>query len=383
MSLDHENKTTQEVKLTVKDPSGLSDAIEVAIEIANVNEPPTVSGTGTLSYPENTATRRVLHRYTATDPESGSITWTVMGADGSAFTIDSSRNLRFSSQPDHETQDEYSITIIATDDGDPSAKGEFTVTVEVSDVNEAPEVQGRGSETYQENNIHPVVPYAAVDPEGATSFTWSLGGTDSSDFEISTTGVLNFKNIPDFERPSDSGGKNVYNVIVRASDGSLTGTKDVTVTVNDVNEPPIISDEDTLSYPENTATTGTLDRYTATDPERGQITWSIEGTDADDFRIDSSGNLALDPSPDYEMPNDSGVNDVYDVSVVASDGDLTLSYDVTVTAIPIDEPPVITGNTTIDSYDENTPATNTVATYTAEDSEGDTPITWSLVLQQL
>ena len=119
MSLDHENKTTQEVKLTVKDPSGLSDAIEVAIEIANVNEPPTVSGTGTLSYPENTATTRVLHRYTATDPESGSITWSVMGADGSAFTIDSSGNLKFSSQPDHETQDEYSITIIATDDGDP------------------------------------------------------------------------------------------------------------------------------------------------------------------------------------------------------------------------------------------------------------------------
>ena len=195
--------------------------------------------------------------------------------------------------------------------------------------------------------------------------------------------MLNFKNIPDFERPADSGGKNVYNVTVRASDGSLTGTKEVTVTVNDVNEPPIISGEDTLSYPENTATTGTLDRYTATDPERGQITWSIEGMDADDFRIDPSCNLAFDPSPDFEMPNDSGVNDVYDVSVVASDGDLTLSYDVTVTATPIDEPPVITGNTTIDSYDENTSATNTVATYTAEDSEGDTPITWSLVLQQL
>ena len=45
--------------------------------------------------------------------------------------------------------------------------------------------------------------YGATDPEGFTSFTWSLGGTDSGDFEIRPE--LTFKNVPDYESPADSG----------------------------------------------------------------------------------------------------------------------------------------------------------------------------------
>ena len=59
---------------------GLTDKIDVKILVTNVNEPPTITrttGDDALSYPEDTATTRVLHRYTATDPERGTITWSV------------------------------------------------------------------------------------------------------------------------------------------------------------------------------------------------------------------------------------------------------------------------------------------------------------------
>ena len=178
-----------------------------------------------------------------------------------------------------------------------------------------------------------------------------------------STGALTFKNVPDYDRPADSGGDNEYNVQVRAYDGSETGTLDVTVTVTNVNEAPSTpTGRDAIEVAENT--TGNLARYSATDPDKDDtVMWDVSGTDASAFRIDSSGNLAFDGAPDYESPTDSGGNNVYEVSVDAKDADYTSSFNVTVTVTPVDEPPVITGVTTIDDYDEN--GTGDVATYTA------------------
>ena len=148
-------------------------------------------------------------------------------------------------------------------------------------------------------------------------------------FTITETGQLQFANTPNYERPADSGGNNVYNVTVRASDGSLTGTKDVTATVTDVNEAPSEpTGRDTITVAENT--TSNLARYSTTDPERATIEWSVTGNDSSAFRIDSSGNLAFDGAPDYEAPTDSGGNNIYDIAITATDdgtlGDRTASH---------------------------------------------------------
>ena len=98
---------TMDVEVSDRTTDGLEDKIEVKVLVTNVNEPPIITrsdGDDALSYPEDTATTRVLHRYRATDPEKGSITWSVEGTDGGDFTIDTSGNLRFASQPDHETE---------------------------------------------------------------------------------------------------------------------------------------------------------------------------------------------------------------------------------------------------------------------------------------
>ena len=386
-SLNYEAEADYEIQVTVRDraTNGLTDKIEVKVRVTDVNEPPIITGEAMPTFNENTGITNRVARYTATDPERDSFTWTVGGTDKDAFTIDTSGNLRFNSQPDHEDKNTYRIEIVATDDGDPAAAGKFPVTVSVTNVNEAPEIHlGGASHNYSENDIHPVQQYFARDPEGTTTFSWTLGGTDRGDFTI-TNGLLEFANTPDYERPADSGGDNVYKVQVRASDGSLTGTKDVTVTVEDLNEAPVISGDDTLSYPENTAVARVLDRYSAADPERGQITWSLSGTDPGAFRIDQSGNLYFAAPPDLDA---TGTKSVYEVSVEATDdgtlgdrtpstrGAMTGTFDVTVTVTPIDEPPVITGTTILDNWQEND--TSPIHTYIAVDPEGNTPITWTL-----
>ena len=76
----------------------------------------------------------------------------------------------------------------------------------------------------------------ASDPDG-DSLTFSISGTDSSLFTISSSGVVTFNAAPDYENPSDSGTNNVYDLSASVSDGSLSASKDFMVTVtNDTSD---------------------------------------------------------------------------------------------------------------------------------------------------
>lgn len=68
-----------------------------------------------------------------------------------------------------------------------------------------------------------------------TGVTYAIaGGADAGRFTIDpATGRLSFVSAPDFETPGDSDGNNVYEVIVSASDGSLTDTQTLSVSVAD------------------------------------------------------------------------------------------------------------------------------------------------------
>ena len=76
----------------------------------------------------------------------------------------------------------------------------------------------------------------ASDPDG-DSLTFSISGTDSSLFTISSSGVVTFNAAPDYENPSDSGTNNVYDLSASVSDGSLSASKDFMVAVtNDTSD---------------------------------------------------------------------------------------------------------------------------------------------------
>ena len=76
-------------------------------------------------------------------------------------------------------------------------------------------------------------------------------------FSITTGGVLSFRSAPDFEVPVDSGGNNLYNIVVTATSGTgareRTSTQTITVTVVDVDEAPSAPSAPTLSSPTSTS----------------------------------------------------------------------------------------------------------------------------------
>ena len=317
---DTDNAYSVTVTATAAGAGAPSASKSVTVTVTDVNEAPTISGASSKSVAENTTT---VASYTASDPESDSITWSLSGTDAGDFSISSSGALTFASAPNYEspadanTNNLYVVTVRATDDGSPARTATKSVRVTVTDVNERPRISGSSSKSVAENTTT-VATYTASDPE-SDSITWSLSGTDAGDFSISSSGALTFASAPNYESPADANTNNLYVVTVRATDDgspARTATKSVRVTVTDVNERPRISGSSSKSVAENTTTVAT---YTASDPESDSITWSLSGTDAGDFSISSSGALTFASAPNYESPADANTNNLYVVTVRATD----------------------------------------------------------------
>ena len=154
---------------------------------------------------------------------------------------------------------------------------------------------------------------------------------------------------------ADDTGTDEYSVTVTATEASGRSVgQGVTITVNDVNEAPMMTvgvttqmhaedDEDDATDDAEVLTVG---EYRATDPDVGTtLTWSVEGADKDRFEISSSGDLTFEVAPNYEMPEDAGRNNVYNVTVVVTDdgvdaddeNEMTAMREVVITVTNVEE----------------------------------------------
>ena len=381
--LDKETRDMYTVTVTATDPSGLTATITVTITVDNVDEAPEImlgglgiSGMRSVRYAENGTD--AVATYTAVGPESASTTWSLSGDDAGDFNITAGGELRFNASPNYEaprdadTNNEYKVTVQA-DDG--TYMDTLNVTVTVTDVDEGPtKISAGPSDTdYAENDTRVVATYM-VTGSNAALVTWSLEGADGGDFTI-IDGVLRFSNSPDYEMPADADTDNIYRVTVKATAGTDMDTLDVTVTVTDVDEVlTSISGPSNTDYAENR--TDDVATFTAMDPEGETISWTLEGTDADLFDISSDGGvLSFKSSPDYELPADANTDNIYMITVKASDGTDMDSLDVTVTVTDVDEALTSISGPSNTDYAEN--GTDDVATFTAMDPEGAT-ISWTL-----
>ena len=215
------------------------------------------------------------------------------------------------------------------------------------EVNSAPRFLDRSPERFVNENAVPNAPVgdpvAAEDEDGDT-LTYSMSGTDTDSFDINEdTGQISVADgtALDYET------KTSYEVSVEATDpDGASDSVNVVIMVNDVDEPPsFIVDNTELEYAENG--TSSVTTFTATDPEGGDIGWALSADDADLFSIDG-GALSFNDSPDFESAADENVDNVYNLTIGASDaaGNLT-EVDVTITVTNVDE----AGTVTLSSFE--------------------------------
>ena len=196
------------------------------------------------------------------DPNADPLTYTLEGTDASKFRVRDNGQIEVGAgtELDYETKTTYMVTVMAEDSFSDSAS--IIVTITVTDVNEGPDITGEDTIEYPENRTSSVEAYRASDPERAGTITWSLAGTDAASFDISSNGVLTFKESPNYEMEGDNGADNMYEVTVQATDADRNmGMKMVEVMVTNVDEPGVV----TLSARQPMA--GVMLTATITDPD--------------------------------------------------------------------------------------------------------------------
>ena len=237
-------------------------------------------------------------------------------------------------------------------------------------------------------------PVTATDADSGEELTYWLTGTDESKFNIDAkTGQLKVKDNLNYETPDDDGtdgttecANDTCAVTVNAADSSgnasNTDTIDVTISVIDVDEKPTFDLGPTaITHVEGMTALAIPDTqddvtYTASDPEEGSVTLSLSGADATKFDLNDLASvvvgskvLAFKDKPDFEMPGDSNRDNVYQVTVVASDGVNSAMRHVIVKVTDMEELGII-------KVTPLQPRVGTALTATLTDSDGVISSTW-------
>lgn len=96
------------------------------------------------------------------------------------------------------------------------------------------------------------------------------------------------------------------------------------------NSAPVVTSASSASAAENSS--GAIYTATASDADGNSLTYSLTGTDAARFSINAStGAVAFASPPNFEWPLDANRDNVYDITVNASDGMATASKAISLT----------------------------------------------------
>jgi hypothetical protein len=332
------------------------------------NNPPSITSSNSANIAENTTNVIDVQSTDDINSEGNGLNYSITGgADAGTFAINpSTGQLSFISAPDFETPTDtdgnniYIVQVTVTDSGGLSSVQ--TINVTVTNVNEAPIITSDGggataSISIAENTTTATNVQSTDDTnsEGNGLVYAITGGADSSQFTIdAVTGQLSFANAPDFQTPTDADGNNIYDVQITVTDaGGLTDIQDISVTVTNVNEAPIITSDGggttaSISIAENTTSVTDINTTDDANSEGNGLTYTITGgADSSQFTIDAAtGQLSFASAPNFEAPADVDGNNIYDVQITVTDaGGLTDVQNISVAVTNINEAPIISAPT--------------------------------------
>ncbi len=334
--------TSYDVQVRAENTEGESDWSDTLEKMTSANVAPVITSVSAFSVNENSTGDVATVTATDADDDDDIESYGIAsGADGDQFSIVAATGvLTFTAAPNFEmptdvevidpsnvaNNNEYIVYVTAT--GGENARAltsSDTITVTVTDVNEAPVFSSAASVDVSENK-QAVGTVVAEDVDADDSITgYALtGGADQALFEITSGNVLRFTTAPDFESPADAlsttpsnaDANNEYIVEVTATGGAgartMSVVQTITVTVTDENEAPIFATISPPSVSENS--TGALVTVVASDEDTADNIESYgidtNAADGSQFSIDTStGVLTFTTAPNFEDAKDVAVTD--------------------------------------------------------------------------
>src|SRR6056300_1578519 len=363
--LDFEANSTLTVMLEISDGT-ITTIEEITINVINDDEPATIAATlSSASFAETSAVGTAIASINATDPEGSAVTYTLSGTGSDNFSIDASGNITLASGLDYETATSYELTVVVDDGTYASTE---VITVNVADVNEAPSLSATVAfNAFQENTATgTIIATSSVSDPEAGAITYSLSGTGSENFSVSSDGTITLASALDYETAT------AYAITLTASDGANSVSETLTINVGDINEALSLTNSMAASsFAENIAIGTTIATSSATDPETGAITYSLSGAGSENFSVSSDGTITLASALDYETAT------AYAITLTASDGANSVSETLTINVGDINEALSLTNSIAASSFAENIAIGTTIPNSSPPDPNN-IPITHSL-----
>ncbi|XP_062839712.1 protocadherin Fat 4 [Anolis carolinensis] len=320
--LDRESQSFYSLIVQVHDMASLptsrfTSTTQVSIILLDVNDNPPSFISPKLTYiPENTPVDTIVFKAQATDPDSGPnsyIEYSLLNPSGKKFsicTIDG--EVRLTGELDRETVSNYTLTIIATDKGQPSLSSSTNVVVVVLDINDNNPVFAQKLYKIEiaENILTgtDVVQVSSTDgDEGSNGQVRYaiISGNINNEFRIdSVTGVITVgKSLDREKKPS-------YSLTVQSADRGSSpriDTTTVSIILIDVNDyiPTFELSPYSVNVPENLEKLPKLIlQVVARDDDQGlnsKLTYLLVGGNEDGaFTLSPSGDIHLVKSLDRE-----------------------------------------------------------------------------------
>jgi hypothetical protein len=355
----------------VKDEmNSTSGAAVMTVNLAAVNDAPSATASE-FTIAENSAVNATATgSLVVKDVDDNTFVYSLVGGATNVFKIDpSTGEIKVKSAVlDYETKSTYTVTVHVRDMSSTTTLADtlsynVTVTIRVTDVNEAPTIQETVFTLDENSHVGDSVGVVvASDRDTAAVFrilTYSIIETDvpfvmdSATIRVKDSTKLNYETNPEF----------TFHVVVTDQDG-LSDTALITVTLNDVNEPPHFVDKTpTLSVEENSPAETSVGTVAATDVDDGDVlTYSIVDPTGTFYVVPETGEVKViaDSTLDYETKA------TYTVQVIVTDKDgLTDTATVTINVIDVNEAPSI--EDAVFAIDENPHKGDSAGAVTASD----------------
>lgn len=390
--LNFEAPTTFVMLISVTDNGSpaLSRTGQLTITIADVNEVPVFASTYSFTIDENSASGTVLGTVHATDPDIGqTLIYGISGGNqGSPFALNSATGVLTVGQSallDFETSPVFNLTIQAFDNGVPVATGSSSVTVTLRNVNDRPKISDQVF-ALDENSANQTIVGTVIanDPDAGQTVSFQIqSGNDNGAFAIdpvsgiltvAKTEAVNFESNPTF------------NLVIRVTDNAsptpASSTGNISISIRNLNEPPVIPAQ-TMLVPENSPAGTILGAVSAQDPEPGQtILYAIaSGNTNGAFAINANTGVLTVANPAALNFETTPVITLVIRGTDSANPPLSGTGQVTVNIGNVNEKPTIENKSL--NIAENTPNGTVIGTVTATDPDGASGLRYSITAGNL
>jgi hypothetical protein len=293
------------VHFQVSDGS-LTDSEDISITVNNVGQAPVLGTIGNKSVNEG-----VLLSFTisATDGDGDTLTYSASNLPIGATFNTSTRTFFWT--PNYVQAGSYPNVHFQVSDGSLTDSEDISITV--NNVSQAPVLNSIGNKSVNEGSLLSFT-ISATDADGDT-LTYSASNLPSGAAFNTSTRTFSWT-------PSYAQAGSYSNVHFQVSDGSLTDSEDISITVNNVSQAPVLNSIGNKSVNEGSLLSFTI---SATDADGDTLTYSASN-------LPSGAAFNTSTRTFSWTPNYAQAGSYPNVHFQVSDGSLTDSEDISITA---------------------------------------------------